>query len=291
MRIIQALLAILALLAAGGCSRVSLVYNTADYFIEEYAEDYLETNNAQMSAWRPTLATALSRHRREELPYLAAFFDGFHQAVRVGLEPPAVECLVDDFQEIYRRHFRLGSDLAAPLLADLTPAQVDALERRFAEDAAEDAAKSGKRVERRKRKRAERWAESAEWWIGPPSQEQLAIIREQTAAMPDTAEAWVAYRSAKQAGLVRLLRSGAEEQEIRRYLGDWLADFSDLPPPLRDAGREMRERVAELLVRLDRTLSKSQRERFAHRLAELRDEFMDLQRRPRMADERCAGSE
>ena len=116
MRLIHALLALLALLAAGGCSRVSLVYNTADYFIEGYAEDYLETNNAQMSDWRPTLVNALSRHRREELPYLAAFFDAFHQAVHVGLEPPAVECLVDDFQEIYRRHFRLASDLAAPLL-------------------------------------------------------------------------------------------------------------------------------------------------------------------------------
>jgi hypothetical protein len=53
----------------------------------------------------------------------------------------------------------------------------------------------------------------------------------------------------------------------------------------------MRERVAELLVRLDRTLSKSQRERFADRLAGLRDDFMDLQRRPRIADERCAGRE
>jgi hypothetical protein len=288
MRTVLLVLTALAVLAAAGCSRVTVLYRTADFFIEQYADDYLSLDSAQMASWRPDLRDALARHRDQELPHLAAFFDGLHRAAARGFDAPAVECLIDEFEEAYRRHFRLAAEAAAPLLASLTPEQVRALESRFAEDNEKDRAEDAGEA-RRKRKRAERWAESAEWWVGPLSAGQQRIIREVTAAMPDTAADWVAYRSAKQAGLIRLLADRAEEREIRRYLEDWLVSYRDLPPRLRQARLEMRRQVVSLFVRLDGSFSDAQRARFEDRLSGLRDDFMDLQRRPRMAASRCAG--
>jgi hypothetical protein len=286
MRVVLYMLIALAVIAAIGCSRVGIVYNTADFFIERYADDYLSLDSGQMASWRPALKEAFARHRQEELPYLAAFFDDLDRAAREGFDASRVECLVGSFEDVYRRHFRLAVELTAPLLASLSTDQVRSLEARFAKDNEEDQAEDSG-AERRKRKRAERWAESAEWWIGPLSDEQHRIIRDVTAAMPDTAADWVAYRSAEQAGLIRLLDAKSGEPEIRRYLDNWLVNYRDLPPKLRGARLEIRRQVVQLFVGLDASFNAAQKAHFEDRLKGLRDDFMDLQKRPRMAAIKC----
>ncbi|NBC12277.1 MAG: hypothetical protein GVY09_02820, partial [Gammaproteobacteria bacterium] len=64
------LVSLVRLLAAGaaallllGCSGMQIAYNTADFFIERYAEDYLGLDSAQMERWAPTLKSALAEHR------------------------------------------------------------------------------------------------------------------------------------------------------------------------------------------------------------------------------------
>jgi hypothetical protein len=288
MPLLLSVLLALTILASGGCSRVSIAYNTADFFIEQYADDYLALDSSQMAAWRPSLRDALARHREDELPYLAAFFDGMNRAASKGFDAPTVECLIDSFEQVYRRHFRLATDLAAPLLASLTPEQIRHLERKFAADAEEETREDGGSVERRKRKRAERWSKSATWWIGPLSDRQREIIRAVTASMPDTAADWASYRSTKQTDLIRLLRDQAGEEEIRRYLADWLVEYADLYPQLRQARLEIRRQVVALFLRLDATFSPEQRAHFEDRLTALRDDFMGLQPHPRMAATRCS---
>ncbi|MEA3276510.1 MAG: DUF6279 family lipoprotein [Pseudomonadota bacterium] len=280
---------VLTLLFLPGCSRVSIFYNTADFFIEQYAEDYLGLQSAQIASWRPTLDDGLARHRREELPYLAAFFDNLHRDAQQGFDEESVRCLLDEFEDLYRRHFRIVVDVASPLLAGLTPEQVGALDRKFQEDNEDEPDEDDASVERRDRKRAERYTESAEWWIGPLTVPQAAIIRDVTAAMPDTAAGWVAYRSAKQDMLVLLLEQRADEARIHRFLTDWLVEHNDLPPRLREARVEIRRRVVELFVRMGASFTPKQRARFAARLAGLRDDFMALQHKPRMAAMKCSG--
>lgn len=271
-----------------GCSHVSIFYRTADLFLEKYADDYLSLDRGQLAAWKPTLTDGLARHRREELPYLAAFFDGFHDAAQAGFKAADTECLLDAFEDLYHRHFRLAAELAAPLLVSLRPQQIRALERKFAEDAWDKAGESPARVERRLRRRAERWTKSAKWWTGPLTGDQRQIIRQVTRAMPDTAADWAAYRGARQAGLIRLLDRQAGELEMCRYLTDWLANHKDLPPPLRTAKQAIRRQLVRLFVRLDASFSQTQRTHFKKRLTNLRDDFMGLQKDPRMVPLRCA---
>ena len=276
-----------ALLLLSGCSSMRLAYNTADFFIGRYADDYLGLDGSQMERWSPTLDAALARHREQELPYLAAFFNSAQNEARKGFTEAGVGCLLDQFEVIYRRHFTLAAETAAPLLAGLDQRQIDALEQSFRKEAREDAPdNSPTSAAQRQRKRAKRYEDNMQWWIGDLSEAQRVIVREVTTAMPKT-DTWYAYRDAKREELIRLLRSGASVQRIERFLTDWVVDYRDMPASLRLAQAELRKGFTDLLVRLDASLTKEQRRHFIERLVRLRSDFMALQHNERMAPVGC----
>jgi hypothetical protein len=285
LRVLLPIFACLFLLS--GCSGVRLAYNSADFLIERYADDYLGLDGSQMANWSPTLDVALAKHRDQELPYLAAFFDSAQNDARKGFNDADVDCLLNQFEVIYRRHFTLAAEAAAPLLAALDKQQIDALERTFREEAREDAEDNAPdRVERRKRKRAERYEKSMRWWIGDLTDQQRAIVRDVTASMPGTVN-WYAYRDAKRRALIALLRGQASAQRIERFLYDWLVEYRDMPATLERARSDMRTGFTDLLVRLDATLDAGQRRKLIDRLTRLRGDFMALQKQARMAPVGC----
>jgi hypothetical protein len=277
-----------AALTLAGCSRVKLAYNTADFFIQGYVNDYLGLTDAQKARWTPTLDAALAQHRAEELPYLAAFFDSALTEARRGFTPDGMDCLLDQFETLYRRHFTLAAEAAAPLLAQLEAKQINELERSFREEAREDAVETGaEAADLRARKRAKRYEKNMDWWIGEITSRQRGIVRDVARAVPDTAPAWYDYRDRKRRELIDLLSSGASEQRIETFLIDWIVEFRDMPSSLKQARGALRQAFTQLLVRLDPTFSAEQRARLVGRLTMLRDDFMTLQQRPRMAPREC----
>ncbi len=282
-------IATLLTLLTAGCSSVQLAYNTADFFIARYADEYLGLDGTQRRDWSPQLKAALERHRTDELPYLAAFFEQAARDARAGFTPANVDCLLDQFETLYQRHFRLAAASAAPLLANLSPAQIDALAKTFAEEHEDDAAEANAEdAARRARKRAERYVDNLRWWFGDLSSEQRGLVRDITRRIPDTAPAWYDYRHAQRQALIALLRSNASTAAIERFLIQWLVDFQDLPGSLADAQPALRNAFADLLLRLQPTLSDEQRERFIGRLEGLQRDFMRLQQTPTLAPLRCS---
>ena len=275
-----------AVLLIGGCSGMQLAYNTADFFIENYADDYLRLDSAQIERWSPTLEAALARHRQEELPYLAAFFDSAQNDARKGFTRADVACLLDQFEVIYRRHFTLAAATAAPLLADLDKAQIAALERKFREEAREDAEDAALPATVQVDKRAKRYTKSLKWWIGDLSDRQRGIVREVVAELPDTA-GWYRYRDGKRRELIDLLRRGASSERIERFLEAWLVDYTDMPADVSRGRGQLRQTMTDLLVRLDASLSAAQRRQLIDRLTGLRRDFMRLQHQSRMAPVGC----
>lgn len=277
--------ATLSVLAA--CSTVRIAYYGADIVVRQYANDYLGLDSELLATWQPHLTEALARHRVEELPYLARFFDSALRGAERGLDRSTVACLQDQALVIYRRHARLAADLAAPLLAASRPEQIRTLETKLREDWDDEASDDPQAVARRERKRAKRYAEAIHWWIGGLSSAQEAIVQTTTQAMPDTAPAWEAYRRSRQEGLLRLLRDHAGEAEIRAYLSAWLVDQRDMPASLAQASQGIRDALGDLVVRLDASLSPEQKARFQQRLRGLRDDFLALQSRPQLAGLDC----
>lgn len=286
--VLAAALLLAVVLGLTGCSRVRLAYGSADLLLASYADGYLGLDRDQRDRWEPELQRVLAVHRREELPYLAAFFDRALQASRAGFQTADATCLVDGIRKLYKRHARLAITLAVPLLADLKPAQVQALKRRFARDLAEDEEdfKDGGR-ERELRRRAIRYARSIEDWTGPLGADQKALVEELTRRMPDSREAVLAYRTRKRAELVALLESGATAARLEDFMTAWLVDYRDLPPELERAGDRLEERLVELFSRLGRTLTEEQRAHLEQRLTGLRQDLLKLQRQPRLAPATC----
>jgi len=282
------LLGILVGAALAGCSQLQIAYGTSEFLIKRYADDYLKLDSEQLARWEPSLKAALKTHRAEELPGLAGLFDALHTASVNGFDQTNTRCLTAAFRTLYLRHARLATAATAPLLAGLTPAQVQALEQRFAADYADDRIAPGTRdVGRELRKRTNRYVESIEEWTGPLNAAQRTLVADVTGRMPDTAEALLDYRTRKREQLIALLRADATATRIAQFLSDWLVDYQDLPPTLAAAGDAIGERIGELLIRLGATLDQAQRERLNSRLLSLRDDFMKLQQAPRLVPVSC----
>lgn len=271
-----------------GCSRVGIAYNTADLLAKAYAKDYLGLEGAQLSRWDPVLDAELARHRAEELPHLAAYFDQLLKASRLGFDEGNMTCLTAELRGLYERQARSAVALAAPLLAGLTPSQIERLARRFGDEAAEDRAELARRDRaKEQQRRARRYVRSIEDWTGPLDAQQQAIVADVTGRMPDTQDDVVAYRTRKREQLIALLEGQLGEPGIKAFLTDWLVDFRDLPPALDRAGEELGQRIAELFIRLGPTLDEDQSQRLDDRLRNLRDDLMRLQKQPRMAPRTC----
>ncbi|AFL72094.1 DUF6279 family lipoprotein [Thiocystis violascens] len=276
------------LTSGGGCSRVSIVYNSADFFAKQYADDYLSLADDQLASWEPRLKAELARHRAEELPALAAFFDKTRLASRAGFDARNTACLIAQFRDLYRRHARVAVTLATPLLANLTPTQIDALERKFRQQAREDRQDLATRdLAWEKRKRAKRYVKAIEDWTGPLQAGQPEIVAEVTGRMPDSETALIDYRARKREELLSLLRTRADEARIQAFMTAWLVEFSDLPSSLERDGDAIGERIGELFMRLGASLDERQRERLDQRLRQLRDELLNLQNQPRLAPLDC----
>jgi len=284
-RLLAAALALVLLLGASGCSRVRLVYGSADLLLASYADDYLGLQDEQRQRWEPQLRGVLAEHRREGLPQLAAFFDQGLKVSQAGFPSGDTACLIRAARGVYQDHARLAVELAAPLLADLRPSQVKSLRARFARDQAEDRAEAAGDLELHRR--AQRYVRAIEDWTGPLGPDQRALVSETTGRMPDTRQAVLAYRTRKRDQLIALLEAGADTQRLKGYLTTWLVDYEDLPPGLEGAGEVLEEHLVELVTRLGQGLTQKQRAHLERRLSGLRTDLLELQSQPRLAPLGC----
>jgi hypothetical protein len=275
------------LLTLAGCSRIQIVYRSADFLLADYVEDYLDLDSRQLKAWEPRLEGALAEHRAQELPQLAGFFDQTLEASREGFDARNTACLATAFKGLYRDHARLAVGLVSPLLAGLDPQQVESLSRRFQIQYEDDRIKPGADPAHERRKRANRYRKAIEEWTGPLSPAQRDLVTGIAGRMPNTADSVLVYRTKKRAELMGLLRAGAGEARIHAFQTDWLVEYRDLPPDLEAAGQEIEVRVTELLTRLGASLNTAQRERLQSRLGTLRDDLLKLQKKPHMAPLQC----
>jgi hypothetical protein len=272
-------------LGASGCSRVRLVYGSADLLLASYADDYLGLQDEQRQRWEPQLRGVLAEHRREGLPQLAAFFDQGLKVSQAGFPSGDTACLVRAARGVYQDHARLAVELAAPLLADLRPSQVKSLRARFARDQAEDRAEAAGDLELHRR--TQRYVRAIEDWTGPLGPDQRALVSETTGRMPDTRQAVLAYRTRKRDQLIALLEAGADAQRLKGYLTTWLVDYEDLPPGLEGAGEVLEEHLVELATRLGQGLTQKQRAHLERRLSGLCTDLLELQSQPRLAPLGC----
>lgn len=268
-----------ALLAAilAGCSLVQLAYNNADQWLLSEANRYLELTDQQRQQLRLALRQRLDQHRAQELSGFVGFFSEAERAAADGLSRDEVESLMNRLRQLAETSVAGTIPPIADVLAGLTPDQVDHLRATLADDDRRYRKRYVQSAAQRRVERRTRFTVGAiEHWTGDLNAAQQTLVSRQIGAWPDLAEEWGRYRAARTDGLVELLRNGPAAATLEHYLvSRWLA-YDGRSPALQAGVATVRDRIVDLLVAVDASLTAEQRAAFLAKLRHYRDELADL---------------
>jgi Family of unknown function (DUF6279) len=281
-----------ALLAAVlvGCSLIGIAYNNADQWLLYQADSYLDLRKGQREQLATALRERLAAHRSHELADYVDFLDRVQRAAADGLDAAEVDALAARLEGLVRTTVAGTLPAVADVLAGLHPDQIDHLQTALEED---DKRYRKGSVQPAAQRRADRQAKTAvralEFWTGDLSEVQRARVVALVRTWPDVAGEWHAYRTARTAGLVELLRSRPGSSAIQRYLASrWLA-HDGRSDTLAAGATALRKGIVELIVAVDGSLTAPQRTAFLMRVRTYRDQLAAQlpARGPAVADSRA----
>ena len=266
--------AILLLVLLAGCSAVELAYNNAEPFLRWQAGRYLDLKNDQAEEFNARLAAFLAWHRSSALPQYAHLAGDAGRRLERGASLADMVWSYDAIRQQAREALRRAGADTGDFLDRLTPAQIEQLERRFAEDNLKFAREwlEGTPEEQRAR-RLKRLTHTLEDWLGELSDAQRERVRQFNEAAPLNGGMRDRERHRRQAELLAMLRA----RESARRLADWAAEWDrGREPGFARVNREFTDGLLAMLADLERSLSPRQRALAVARLREYARDFQLL---------------
>jgi len=260
------------------CSATRLAYDNADTAVRFMASSYFDLNHEQAEELRLRIVQFHQWHRQNELPAYAALMRGASERARRGITAEDVAWGLSNVRARYRKFAAKAVEDAAPVLATLAPAQVAALEHRFAENNQKYAKEFlAADVEKRRRAQAKRMLERFRDFAGDLTAEQEARIERFALAH----EGHVALRFEDRQHLQRDVVAALKAQHQAQELALSLAETFNKPELRRSEeflreDRRWEEDLGQLIVDLDRTLSSKQRAYLVRRLSDYAEDFAAL---------------
>jgi len=268
---VRRVLLVLVVVLAAACSRTGMLYDNADWLAYRWADGLIGAGEVQEKVWRDLFRDAMSDHRDRLLPDIVALLQSLETGIRDGMVDDRIVCWQLVLDDLYREHARWAATPAAAVLTDLSTSQVDRLadeladrNREYIETYLDDD------PDERQRNRVARYVDRIEQWTGDLDTAQLRVVEALVRELPDTAPGWLAYRQSRQRQLLRLLRDGASVTEMRRFVEDWWVELDGRPPALIAQTVAVQDGVTELILSLDRMLTREQRDEVIERVADLR---------------------
>jgi len=215
-------------LTTAGCGLIKIGYRNGDRVGLFMIDRYFDLSNEQEQFVKPRLHQLLVWHRRTQLPDYVAFAT---ELQRKALQPiDASE--VTAFNEQARRRVMTMVAQALPDMTDLalklTPANLKALQDRFAEDDAKWQKENMQGdVDAQKEARYDRTLERTEEWYGRFDREQRATIRQWSDARPFDNTILLAERQRRQRDMVDLLTRVVRDHPSRDAVMSMLRDYGD----------------------------------------------------------------
>jgi hypothetical protein len=254
-----------------GCSRTALLYDNADWMAMRWTASLLDADAEQEAAWRQLFDEVAARHRTERLPEVIGLLNAFENQAESGIRQPAFDCWLESVDAAYRSHAALIVPVAATVLGDIRPEQIDHLERELAErvDESREERLFADPVEQFEA-RVERYIERIERWTGNLEDSQSQLVKQVVAGLPDISGTWLDYRQSRHEQLLSLLRAAASDEQLRSYLQAWWVTLDDRPAALTAGMNGLREGMLELMTRLDSSLTSRQRETLLENIQDIR---------------------
>ena len=269
-RFLKLALVLAALAVLAGCSGAQLAYNNADSVVRWMANDYFALEGGQEEDFRARLGRFHAWHRSEELPRYSALLTSAGDQLADGLTAAKLLWAWEKVQGRYRRMAAHAAPDLAEVLATLTPAQYQRLDKKFNESDANYVKKylKGGETEQRGR-RDKRNLELMRDWFGELSEAQEAQLIASSARLPLVYELRLQNRQRRQREFVAVLKAGRSAAELEPRLRQWLTDWeAGASPEYRQQSALYRDGYVQMLLQLDRSLAPAQR---AHAVERLRD--------------------
>ena len=264
------------MLMLSACSVTRLAYNNADVFLRWQANNYFDFQGEQSEELDRRLDAFLGWHRARALPQYARLGEDAAARMMRGVKREDLDWSYDALRAQAREALAQAALEAAPLLDQLSAAQVGRFEQRLAEENRKFAKEQVQgTVEERHKRRVKRNVERLEEWYGPLSEAQVERVRRYSERAPFSAELRDRHRRHRQAELLAMLRARSARQHFAKWLQDWDAGRE---PAYVEASLATRTEYVDLLLDLDRTLSAGQREHAAGRLKRFAGLFEALSR-------------
>jgi hypothetical protein len=269
--VIRRLAAVWLLALLAGCSAVEFAYNNADTWLRWQAGRYIEFRDRQAEEFDSRLASFLAWHRARALPQYAELADEAGARLTRGVSHADLVWGYDAIRQQSGEGLRRAGAELGDFLDRLSPAQIEHLEERFAEDNRKVARESleGTPEERRSR-RLKRIVHALEDWLGELSDAQRERVRQFNDGAPLNGELRDRERRRRQAELLAMLRA----RESARRLADWAAEWDrGREPELAAANRAYVEGFLVMLADLERSLNPRQRDVAIARVREFARDF------------------
>lgn len=278
-----AILLALALATLPGCSMLRLGYGQFDTFAAWTADDYFDLDPQQKHEFVTRFDRLHEWHRYEQLPEYALFLASAKARLQKGFTREDVIWFVEGLKTRYRTIVNRGADDAAIILLAITPAQFDALQKRWDKDNRRfirEYRLEGS-VEEQRRERARRALSQIRDWFGSLSYEQEQSVVAMVNELPLIDRLRYEDRRRRQREFLQLMELRGDPREFAARLKHWLLNWEEGRAPEYDRVlTEWWDQRVDLFVAVERTLTPHQRAAAARRLQNYIEDFTRLAERP-----------
>jgi hypothetical protein len=262
---------------------LSVGYGHIDTYASWMAGEYFDLDPQQKQDFRTRFDRLHEWHRTEQLPDYAKFLASTSARVQKGVSNDDAEWIAQGIEGRYRSLVKRGADDAAAVLMTITPAQLEALQRRWEKDNARykrEHRVNGTAAEQRQA-RTERELKRIREWVGEVGPEQEKKIAALAADLPLAPKLRYEDRLRRQKEFLQLMANRGTDtrqfaERLRHFLLNWEEGRS---PEFQRFFTEWRRKQAEFYVDAARLMTPQQRTTLVGRVERYASDFTQLAQR------------
>jgi len=275
LRIAVLLLAALAFAACSSATFTRLAYNNAALaysnlgpMLTWIVDDYVDLEGPREDWVRVRIDRMLAWHRAEELPRYRTLLETM---LAKSARPFALQDIASHQKELRAAYHRVVAQVipdTAEFISTLEPAEVEHMEKKFAEDNRRFVRESVKGTpEERLERRVKRFAGHLESWVGRLTPQQKALVVSRYPELRDVSDELLGERRFRQSELLALIRSKPSRAELEAGLKRLFIETDSWRRPEYAAKlRERDEHLHMLIADLSATLTDEQRAHLQNRI-------------------------
>ncbi|QIL89810.1 hypothetical protein GNX18_08665 [Microbulbifer sp. SH-1] len=261
-----ALLLVLTLLLAGGCSSVRLVYGHLDWWMDRTLNKYLDLKGPQKNLLSQRVDEFHRWHRQTQLPRYADYLEQLSAEVySPDVSPARLIEIENQAEAFWNSSISMLSDLLLPVLLQLDATQINTL----AENAREEREKSLKKWQKERNKREKEFRKQAERWLGDLTPQQDAMVERELASTTFDPKLRDAQRERWTNAFIRTLKDKPTgyEKTLRDLLTNpqslWSEEYRQMQEQLRVQARNLGSEILQSSTAEQRQHLKSTLEEYA----------------------------